>query len=194
MAKGLPQALTFNGQPGSEYVIDDDTPARRALNPQTMRQQADALLGRKQGDAAAQARAQSQAGLMLVYAGDAARGEACLRSAMEALAHLPDACGHCAAAIRWTQALEARGLWRESIAALEEQEARIRQHADWQGLLDFVLQHLGKACLGAGRLDGAERALSEALAVREMAGSAELIESSRQALRALARRQTETAA
>ncbi|UTH74523.1 hypothetical protein [Chromobacterium sp. IIBBL 290-4] len=194
MAEGLPQILAFHGQPGTEYVIDDDTLARRALNPPAMRQQANAVLARRQGDAAALARAQSQAGLMLVYAGDVERGEACLRSAMEALAHLSDARGHCAAAIRWTQALEARGLWLASIAALEEQEARIRQHAGLQGLLDFVLQHLGKACLGAGRLDAAERALNEALALREAAGNAELIESSRQALAALARRRAATAA
>ncbi|QEL54585.1 hypothetical protein [Chromobacterium paludis] len=188
MTGKAPRVMDFNGLPGTEHVIDDDTLARRALNPAAMRKQAEALLAREGKDAAAQARAQSQAGLMLLYAGDIDRAEAWLRRAMEDLARLADAGGHCAAVIRWTQALEARGLWQASINALEEQEARIRQHAAPLALLGFALQHLGKARLGAGYLAEAESALREALLLREAAGDEELIASSRQALRAAARR------
>jgi tetratricopeptide (TPR) repeat protein len=127
----------------------------------------------------------SKAGILLMLLG---RTEDAKRTLEFALARQVDPSqlrGRTVTEIRLAQTLLRLGQGEEAVDLLSGVVERCRQDNRLASLLHFALQHLGKAQWELGHADEARSALQEALSLRQETGDADLVESTRMALRLL---------
>jgi tetratricopeptide (TPR) repeat protein len=167
---------------GTEYLLVRPHLLPRAVDPESMLAAARALIAthKHAGASREAARARSGAGFMLLCAGHAEEAAALLRQAIDEQRLLADDEGRAASEMRLIQALQHLGQLDEALAQAEQVASELERRAS--PLLHYALHHLGKVQLQAGQVTRARRSLTQARALRQVLGHAELVDSTEQAL------------